>query len=74
MLIESATWSFNKESNNTQIHCRISPRRVIMYADLIISQMNISSRGLWLLIYIIKNAKTDSMGPFNRVENRCLQI
>ena len=64
MLNESTIWIVNKESHNTQIHCRILPRRTCKPCGFIVK---ISSKGKSHLVYIAKrNTKTDGMGPFKR--------
>ena len=52
-----------KESQNTQMHCRISPRKMRNPCSFI---MKLSSRYQRLFIYDVKrNTKIDGMGPFN---------
>ena len=58
---QSATWLVNTESQNPQMHCRISQRRMCIPCGY---TMKISSRYRRLLIYDVKRTtKIDGMGP-----------
>ena len=64
ILNESALWLVNMESQNTQVHFQISPRRTCNPCG---STMRISSRYQRLLIFDVKRTtKIDGMGPFKR--------